>query len=127
MRRVTYLLTTEVNALNTWGGELRRVFAEDVEVYGAFLVGSSLTTSKWRDIDVRHIVSDDSWERLVKMIDVGYFNHAMSLWGQRVTGLPVDYQLQRMGDPQNDGPKHPIDVLEGYVNGVQRTPRGEVV
>lgn len=127
MSRATYLLTTEVNALNTWGGELRRVFSEDVEVYGAFLVGSSLTTSKWRDIDIRHIVSDDSWNRLVKMIDVGYFNHTMSLWGQRVTGLPVDYQLQRMGDPQNDGPKHPIDVLEGYVNGVQRTPRGEVV
>ncbi|WOI85974.1 hypothetical protein [Rhodococcus qingshengii] len=124
-RRATYLLVTEINALNTWGRELKMSLHTNVEQYGVFLVGSALTKPDYRDVDIRQIISDEDWSRLFSTVDIGYYNHVMSLWGQKITGLPIDYQIQSISHEDNKGPKHPIDMLDGYVNGERRQPNGD--
>lgn len=67
-------------------------------------VGSSLTQkTKWRDVDVRLILSDEEYEKQ------GYgdpnYPHANKKWramtlvfsifGQQMTGLPIDFQIQQ--------------------------------
>lgn len=76
------------------------------EVFGEipFHVGSSLSNKEWRDVDVRLMLSDDlyrkmgfgdpanphcnaKWCGLVK---------AFSALGEKMTGLPIDFQIQQM-------------------------------
>lgn len=120
--RATYLLVTQVNSLNTWGRELKGLFHTDVNNYGAYLVGSALTKPGFRDVDIRQIISDDDFRQLFNTVDIGYFNHAVSVWGQQITGLPIDYQVQSISHEDNKGVKHPIDMLDGYVGGERRKP-----
>lgn len=77
-------------------------------IYDAFghypyLVGSALKTTQWRDVDLRLILDDDEWDT---MFGVGTKDSmenrkwaipcaAMSLLGQQITGLPIDFQIQR--------------------------------
>jgi hypothetical protein len=120
MSRKTYLLVSEINALNTWGKEITNSLHTDVEQYGVFIVGSVLQRADYRDVDIRQIISDGDFLRLFNTVDIGYYNHAMSLWGQQITGLPIDYQIQSLGHEDNKGEKHPIHALKGYVNGERR-------
>ena len=120
MSRVSYLLVTDLNALSSWANEVGSIFHTDIEPYGLYLVGSSLNKPDFRDVDVRHILSNDDFLKLYSVIDVGYFNHAMSLWGQKTTGLPIDYQIQPIDSPDNNGPKNSLDALDGYINSRKR-------
>lgn len=64
------------------------------------LVGSCLTTADYRDVDVRTILPDDEFDAL--------FGERPELWSllclttseylSRASGLPVDFQVQRMSD-----------------------------
>src|SRR5690242_8822478 len=65
------------------------------------LVGSSLRTKHWRDVDIRLVLDDDDYERLTGSMHelphnrrLAALNAAFSLWGQKVTGLPIDFQFQ---------------------------------
>jgi len=120
MGRTTFLLVSEINALSTWGRELKSTLHTDVKQYGSFLVGSALKRADYKDVDVRQIISDEDWLRLYNTVDIGYYNHVMSLWGQEITGLPIDYQIQSLTHVDNRGEKHPIDLFEGYINGENR-------
>ena len=65
-------------------------------------VGSSLTGALWRDVDVRVMLEADRYEAM----GLGDSEHphenarwcaytkAFSLLGQKMTGLPIDFQLQ---------------------------------
>lgn len=65
----------------------------------AFLVGSAARGKVWRDVDVRVILDDKTFRRLV-----GHSPHPSPYWkamamafsslGQQMTGLPIDFQLQ---------------------------------
>ena len=114
--RATYLLVSDINKLSIFGGELKRMFPAE-GVYGSFLVGSALEKPEYRDVDVRTIFSDDAFKKLEKVIDIGAINHLVSVWGQQLTGLPIDYQVMAASHPDNKGKKHPIDMFSGYVNG----------
>ena len=71
---------------------------------GCYLVGSSLRTRDYRDVDVRLILADDEYDRLFRDRDGnGWLNAlwslqcvSISLWLSQQTGLPVDFQIQRM-------------------------------
>ena len=72
----------------------------------AYLVGSALKTTKYRDVDVRVILTDDEWEKW-GFKKPGSEHHdgkwvalclAFSALGQRMTGLPIDFQIQQMTD-----------------------------
>lgn len=121
--RGTYLLVSQVNALDTWGRELANIFPVKVSEYGSYIVGSAVRHKDWRDVDIRQIISDADFKRLSKVIDIGYFNHMVSLWGQQITGLPIDYQVQAISCEENTnrtGYVHPIGVRKGYINGERR-------
>ena len=63
-------------------------------------------------------------------LDLYYLNLSVSLWGQRVTGLPIDFQVQDADsanadhdgrrDPCGMGPK--VHQESRYVHGIIPTP-----
>lgn len=78
------------------------------EIHDAFgwfpmLVGSSATSKTWRDVDVRLILPDDEFDKLFPDTSSeqgramwGLLCAALSELGRQRTGLPVDFQIQRM-------------------------------
>lgn len=74
--------------------------------FGPFLVGSAMEHSGYRDVDVRLILDDDAWDGMFgeSADDKGEAHHhpwwlavcaALSHWLSDVSGLPVDFQIQR--------------------------------
>ena len=86
--------------LNEFGQRLEDCFG-DV----AYQVGSSLgeKTTGWRDVDVRLMLDDEVWEamQLGNPKNPHYNRKWRSLcivfsdYGRRLTGLPIDFQLQQ--------------------------------
>lgn len=111
--RATYLLQSQVFLLNSWGSDLRRVFP-DLDDEGpppaVYLVGSVLERADFRDVDVRIMLPDAHYDRLEADIDLASLHLALSLWGQKVTGLPIDCQVQRTTDANDefDGVRNPL-------------------
>lgn len=84
--------------LNRFGKIVHEAFGGD---YPPFLVGSALKTKRWRDVDVRHIISDEEWEKYgfgdaaIPNARWAAFSMAFSLLGSDMTGLPIDFQIQQ--------------------------------
>ena len=69
-----------------------------------YLVGSAHNGKKWRDVDVRVILTDEEYERW----GFGQPNDPHKSWkwvslvraysslGKEMTGLPIDFQIQQM-------------------------------
>lgn len=63
------------------------------------LVGSVLTRADFRDVDVRSIVANEDFDRMFgDGALLPLLNRAVSEWLSARTGLPVDYQVQRMSE-----------------------------
>lgn len=70
-----------------------------------YLVGSCLIQRDYRDVDVRIVLDDEAYDRL---FPVPYTDRANPLWSVlcsaislqlgHITGLPVDFQIQRRSD-----------------------------
>ncbi len=68
-----------------------------------YLVGSCLDKRDYRDVDVRLILDDDQFAAWFPEDHddnrptprLKGLNVAMSVWAQKVTGLPVDFQFQQ--------------------------------
>lgn len=65
-------------------------------------VGSSLQSKQWRDVDVRLILPDDEFEQRFGRNELAETNPklaaitlAFATLGQQMTGLPIDFQIQR--------------------------------
>lgn len=74
------------------------------DAFGSFpyLVGSASVSKTWRDVDVRLILPDEDYERIFGNIIPEARNHrwmalcmAFSELGKRMTGLPIDFQIQQ--------------------------------
>lgn len=88
--------------------------------YGVFLVGSSLRTKEYRDVDIRVILPDEKFGDLFpdyqpKKPDP-YWNFlctSISEWLQARTGLPVDFQVQSAMEANAEFPveTHPRNAL----------------
>jgi len=100
-KRGNYLSVTQVVALRDWAQGVHRMFPKDSPVYQ---VGSTLHRLDWRDVDVRLLMADKRYDRLVATLDVGRLNYSVSLWGQQVTGLPIDFQVQRRTEANAEFP-----------------------
>lgn len=68
-------------------------------------VGSSLDRKDWRDVDVRLILDDDDFDARFGTPRSAEVNRklaaitlAFAALGQAMTGLPIDFQIQRMTD-----------------------------
>lgn len=92
-RRASSLGPTEMFILREWA----------ITVYNAFdempyLVGSvARAEATWRDVDVRVMLADDHPMLHLPRTLVAA-NVAFSVWGQRATGLLIDFQLQSTAD-----------------------------
>lgn len=69
---------------------------------GVYLVGSVLRKPDWRDVDIRVILEDAEYDRLFPVTDKWGENAqwkiiciSISHYLSGVTGLPIDFQIQR--------------------------------
>lgn len=71
---------------------------------GVYLVGSVLRKPDWRDVDIRAILEDAEYDRIFPPSTVDRFGEnaqwkitciAISHYLSSVTGLPIDFQIQR--------------------------------
>jgi hypothetical protein len=101
---------------------LHKAFPQSLGIY---LVGSATQKRDYRDVDVRCILTDEDFHKLFpELKDSGNYSlcgfwsilcASISLWLQRQTGLPIDFQVQRQSDANRDYPMkgHPRNAL-GY-------------
>jgi hypothetical protein len=89
-----FLIQSERALLSRWMHDIRFLFPREQRAV-PYLVGSVMTTPDYRDVDVRTILSDENHAALAAVIDLDRLALAVSLWGQRATGLPIDWQVQQ--------------------------------
>jgi hypothetical protein len=83
--------------------------------YGTFHVGSSITRSDYHDVDLRCILGDSEFDALFNSQDdskLKFLNVAVSEWVQARTGLPIDFQFQRMTEANEKfkGPRNSMGL-----------------
>jgi hypothetical protein len=86
------MLKSDFYALCMWGVNVRQMFNGEMP----YLVGSALRTKDYRDVDVRLIVTDEVATSFDALLKRTWLDMAVSMWGQRATGLPIDFQIQSM-------------------------------
>jgi hypothetical protein len=109
MSRATYLLQSDLAELQEWAMRVRTMFAHEMP----YLVGSALTSADYRDVDVRLILSNKHYDKLSALVSVPLLNLSVSTWGQKVTRLPIDFQIQRMSEANSEfsGRRHPLAMF----------------
>lgn len=100
MPRYTYLDLTQNQILQDWASNVSEMFHGEVSYH----VGSSTERPDYRDVDVRMILHDKDYDRLAKRLQIWRLSMTVSLWGQQVTGLPIDFQIQRMTEANEENP-----------------------
>ena len=80
-----------------------------------YLVGSSVGRKDWRDIDVRLMLDDEQWQHWIGDARQPYrcdprwslLCSALSAHGSQQTGLPIDFQIQRISEANEMYPHEP--------------------
>jgi len=121
--RTALLTTTEIYNLDVACRLIRRAFGHPPYLVGAAGVGGA---SSYRDVDVRLILPDDEfaavcpdrarWELL---------SMAIGAYLANCTGLPIDFQIQRMteANEKHKGPRNPLGIgHRGFASGGDGTP-----
>lgn len=94
------------------------------DVFGTppYLVGTAVTSKEWRDVDVRLILEDDEFDALLGPIPGG-MPRANAKWtalclafaalGKQMTGLPIDFQIQRrtQANARYPGPREALGLV----------------
>jgi hypothetical protein len=96
-----------------------------------YLVGSALEGKEWRDVDVRLILPDSDYERMFG--EPAWVERACGRWaalcmafsalGCRMTGLPIDFQIQmrtRANDTYRGCRRQALGVVSNRVRGLER-------
>lgn len=84
-------------------------------------VGSSLVGKQWRDVDVRLMLEDKEYDAMFGTDPNGHGSNnckwvalcmAFSALGKQMTGLPIDFQIQRQSDAnrENSGPRSALGI-----------------
>lgn len=87
------LLHSDQQLLIDWTEDLVTMFNGEM----AYQVGSSLMQNEaasHRDIDIRVMLDHDAFKALSEVVNIDRLSLTVSLWGQKVTGLPIDFQVQ---------------------------------
>ena len=93
--------------------EFGTILSEAFDCDDVYHVGSSVMKKRgWRDVDVRVLLSDDQW----KSMGLGdpLRPHSNAKWvamtlaftelGRKMTGLPIDFQLQQLSQANEEFP-----------------------
>lgn len=86
-----------------------------------YQVGSSLFGREWRDVDVRLMLPDDEFDALFPGDRTQDYRdprwallcEALSDMGRALTGLPIDFQIQRTTEANEEftGPRSALGLL----------------
>lgn len=98
-RRATRLGVDQVRAIDQFAELLFVMFPHQ---HGVVHCGSSLTRDDWRDVDLRVVLDDTDVAMLASHIELADLHMLLSRWGQQVTGLPIDCQLQPLSEHQQE-------------------------
>lgn len=98
MSRHNYLTMQQIALLRDWATRVRQMFKGEM----CYQVGSTLQKQDWRDVDVRLILDDADYDALAKLVKIDRLNLSVSIWGNHVTHLPIDFQVQRMTDANDE-------------------------
>ena len=122
-RRATFLVQSDFDRLEDWCRMVRVILGG----HGPFLVGSATERADYRDVDLRTILPDAVFDRLFRgrLEAVRFLNRALSVWGQEETGLPIDFQVQRMteANEQFPGPRNAMGVRDWSLIPTSGVPR----
>lgn len=126
MNRATFLLQSDFDRLEDWCRLVRVIFGP---AHGPFLVGSATKRADFRDVDIRLLMDDavfDVWFR-GRLDAVRFTNRAFSVWGQQETGLPIDFQVQRMteANAKFTEPRTPMGVRDWTTIPTSGVPSGD--
>ena len=105
--RKSYLLISDHTLLDIWCQAVSRMFKDH-----PYLVGSALQSKDYRDVDIRLILSDKDYGELDCQLELNMLNLAVSIWGQKATGLPIDFQIQQMTEANKNfkGPRNALGL-----------------
>lgn len=80
-----------------------------------FLVGSVMQRRDFRDVDIRVILDDDEFDAVfgTRKALWSVFCYAVTAWLRAETGLPIDFQVQRFteANEQHSGQGYPRSAL----------------
>jgi len=97
--------------------------------WGTYLVGTAQTGGEYRDVDVRTVLADDEFDAVFgTRFDLWEsYCFAVASWLKAATGLPIDYQVQRMTEAtQKDGPRNPLGrIARATFHGRHYAGRGD--
>lgn len=113
-RRARFLTWLEMVELNRFGAYVYDAFGEP-----PFLVGSAIRKPDYRDVDVRLILDDDDFAaRFGEITKPRYENAcwnahciAWTHFGQRITGLVIDFQIDQMTQANEEYGGHERQAL----------------
>jgi hypothetical protein len=117
-RKVNYVGAPAIFALELACRQINEAFGD----YGCYLVGSCLERADWRDVDVRYIMADKEFSKLFPGAKNGLWeqdarwlllNVSISERLSKVTGLPVDFQIQPQthANARHDKPRYSIGLV----------------
>ncbi len=97
--------------LNQFGDLVRDAFG----THNVYHVGSSMGDNKkdWRDVDIRVMLDDDQWKDLFGKLEPKQCHQSrkwralcivFSHYGRHLTGLPIDFQIQRVKEANEEYP-----------------------
>lgn len=113
--RATWLTTFDLHRLDLAVSPLRKLCPD------IYLVGTVLTSPNWRDVDVRMIMADDEFdETFSNSLLWEVFCLTTTSWLRSETGLPIDFQVQRMTEANTE--KHA--GLRNHLSGGRREYAG---
>lgn len=88
------LLHSEQQLLSDWAVYVEQLFNGE----SVYQVGSSVTSNRTkephRDVDMRVMLKPKDFKALQKIVNIDRLSLAVSIWGQKVTGMPIDFQVQ---------------------------------
>lgn len=123
--RSCYLATVDVARLDQACQPIRDAF----DGHGPYLVGSALFRPDFRDVDLRVILPDDEFDVLFASENFwGLVCQAITAYLREATGLPVDFQVQRMTEANAKYPgaqgrhAYGFGSVRGYAGGGDATP-----
>ena len=116
-----YLTTAELHNLDVACEQIVRAFNTH-----PYLVGSVEQHREYRDVDVRLILDDDHFDALFgnRMLLWAFVSHVTGEYLRARTGLPIDFQIQRMteANAKHDKPRNPLGMHRIYAGGGDATP-----
>jgi hypothetical protein len=111
-RAAGFLLMSDFERLEEWCRNVVIAFGGGVP----YLVGSALATKDYRDVDLRMLCDDATFDANYRAdpVRVRIVNRMVSIWGQQETGLPIDFQVQRATEANAEfpGPRNPMGLRD---------------